>query len=414
MKLKNIFFILIAAMVAVFSFSSYAVTDSELIAGSKKTISEKKKELESAKEKQAEHDKKAEELKSLKADTAAYIEGIDSEILLLGTELSGIEEDIQSTQEAVTILEGELSELLAQKEEQYNSMKLLIKAAYENSKTSELSEFLSAGSIADILNRSEYIKKTGDYDRKKLEEFETLVLETREKEKELNEALDILNEEKEALSAKKSSLDSLKAEKEKELASYDEKIKSEENESQKLASDVKTLKAAITAEENQIKKIEEELKRKEEEARKKALAEGKKYTVQSLGEISFTWPCPSSSRITSEFGAREAPVSGASTNHKGIDIGASTGSDVLAAALGEVVISTYSASAGNYVMISHGGNVYTVYMHMDTVKVSVGDSVQKGSKIGTVGSTGYSTGPHLHFGLRVDGEYVNPLNYVAP
>lgn len=86
----------------------------------------------------------------------------------------------------------------------------------------------------------------------------------------------------------------------------------------------------------------------------------------------------------------------------------------MAAADGEVVVSTYSYSAGNYVMINHGGGVYTVYMHASKLLASVGDQVKKGQTIAKVGSTGYSTGPHLHFGIRVNGTYVNPSQYVSP
>ena len=151
-----------------------------------------------------------------------------------------------------------------------------------------------------------------------------------------------------------------------------------------------------------------------EEARKKAQEEGKTYTTADLGNISFKWPCPASSRITSQFGDRESPTEGASSNHKGIDIGAASGSDILAAASGTVVIATYSYSAGNYIMIDHGGGVSTVYMHCSQLLAAEGDEVSQGQVIAKVGSTGYSTGPHLHFGIRSDGSYVNPLNYVSP
>ena len=147
----------------------------------------------------------------------------------------------------------------------------------------------------------------------------------------------------------------------------------------------------------------------EEEARKKAEAAGKKvsatdkaasYNVASLGNISFKWPCPSSSRISSGFGGRTSPTKGASSNHQGIDIPASTGAAITAAASGTVVVSTYSYSAGNYIMISHGGGVYTVYMHCSQLLASEGQTVKQGQTIAKVGSTGYSTGSHLHFGIR--------------
>lgn len=127
---------------------------------------------------------------------------------------------------------------------------------------------------------------------------------------------------------------------------------------------------------------------------------------------SLIWPCPSSKRVTSEFGGRDAPIAGASSNHQGMDIGAPTGTNIIAAASGEVVISTYSYSAGNYIMISHGNGLMTVYMHCSQLLVSEGASVKQGDVIAKVGSTGYSTGPHLHFGVRVNGVYVNPRNYV--
>ena len=156
------------------------------------------------------------------------------------------------------------------------------------------------------------------------------------------------------------------------------------------------------------KKEEKKKKKKKPEEEKKEAAAANKaaqtYKTVSLGDISFTWPCPASGRITSGFGGRKSPTKGASSNHQGIDISASTGTSIVAAAAGEVVIATYSSSAGNYVMISHGGGVYTVYMHASSLLVSQGQSVKKGQTIAS----------HLHFGVRVNGSYVNPTKYVSP
>lgn len=234
-------------------------------------------------------------------------------------------------------------------------------------------------------------------------------------------------------------------------------IKRQEEEARKKAEEEARKKAEEEArkkaEEEARKKAEEEARKKaEEEARKKAEAAAETKTVmtpeispttapetkpetvsetkkeetkkteqseqsnktESKGNTKFIWPCPSSSRITSSFGSRTSPTEGASSNHQGIDIGASSGSNIVASASGTVVISTYSYSAGNYIMINHGNGVYTVYMHCSKLLASVGDKVKQGEVIAKVGSTGYSTGPHLHFGVRVNGKYVNPRNYVNP
>ena len=129
------------------------------------------------------------------------------------------------------------------------------------------------------------------------------------------------------------------------------------------------------------------------------------------GRISMVWPC-ASTRVTSGFGKRNSPTAGASTYHKGIDIGASTGTAIYAAASGTVTEAGYSSSRGNYVVIYHSNGVSTAYMHCSALYVSSGDKVSQGQTIAAVGSTGISTGSHLHFSVIEDGTYVNPRNSV--
>ena len=126
------------------------------------------------------------------------------------------------------------------------------------------------------------------------------------------------------------------------------------------------------------------------------------------------WPGPASHRITSGFGnAAQHSVPGASTYHKGIDIGAASGSAIVAAASGRVTTAAYSSSAGNYVVISHGGgSLNRVYACVGTLCSRKEHAVSAGDTIAAVGSTGFSTGPHLHFGVIVNGSYVNPSGYV--
>ena len=369
---------------------------------------------------EAEKKKTEQELKNLeglKSDTTAYVKKLDSSLESIGNELSKLNDDIDAKEKQIDTTKQELSEAKETEISQYESMKLRIKYMYEKGDSTYVDLLMEAGSLSELLSKAEYITKISSYDRQKLDEYAATKEKIAEKEKALEgEHAELLTLQDET-EAKQASVEKLLAAKQTELQNYETKIASAEGQISEYAK-------AIEAQENQIKSIEAEIKRKEEEARKKAEEEKKKaaaaneaaqtYKTVSLGDISFTWPCPASGRITSGFGSRKSPTKGASSNHQGIDISAPTGTSIVAAAAGEVVIATYSSSAGNYVMISHGGGVYTVYMHASSLLVSQGQSVKKGQTIAKVGSTGYSTGSHLHFGVRVNGSYVNPTKYVSP
>lgn len=135
-------------------------------------------------------------------------------------------------------------------------------------------------------------------------------------------------------------------------------------------------------------------------------------TEPEYGGGGFVWPCPSSSRVTSDYGPRTAPTGGASSYHRGLDIGASYGADIVAAADGVVAFAGYSNASGNYLTISHGNGIYSVYMHCSSLVASSGQRVSAGQVVAKVGSTGISTGNHLHFGVSVNGSYVNPWDYL--
>ncbi len=418
---KPLFFrkgaLLLAALlfvVSVVPMQANAAYGDQEISNSKQKIKDNKEKLNQIKNDSYAVDAKLDELNKLKADAAAYISKLDRELAEVGAEIEKMEAEITELEGQITVTEGELAEAIAEEEKQYSSMKTRIKFMYEHSNDNILDVLFGSESFSDMINKSEYISNVSKYDREKLDEFIRLREAAKLKKEELESERAVLEQTKTEVEGRKSSLETLQADKRKEVANYNAKIAAGEAELAEMKADMAGIQAAIQAEENNIAAIEAEIRRQEEEARKKAEAEGKAFTPLTAGDISFTWPCPSSGRITSEFGKRESPTAGASTYHKGVDVGASTGSAVVAAAGGTVVIATYSASAGNYIMLSHGGSVYTVYMHLSSMSVSKGDTVTRGSTIGAVGNTGYSTGPHLHFGIRINGGYVDPLSYVRP
>ena len=154
-------------------------------------------------------------------------------------------------------------------------------------------------------------------------------------------------------------------------------------------------------------KIQKEINDKVEQLRKQEAA---RQASAAKGTGSFDWPAPGYNRVTSPYGNRLHPVYKVYRMHQGIDISAPHGANIIAADTGTVITSEYNSSYGNYVVISHGNGMTTLYAHMSSRKVQVGQKVEKRDVVGLVGSTGVSTGPHLHFEISQNGSRINPLN----
>jgi septal ring factor EnvC (AmiA/AmiB activator) len=368
-------------------------------------------------------------LKGMKSDTASYVKKLDENLDRINGELNTLNGQIKGKEDDIKKTGQELNDAEKVSEEQYAAMKLRIKYMYEKGNTGYLDLLFSSADLTQLMNRAEYVRKISEYDRKQLDLYDKTCTEITEKQAKLKQDHEELLALKDETTAKQESAKTLLANKQDELAGYNSQIGTAQ-------ANLSEVDKQIKAQEDEIKAIEAEIKRKEEAARKAAeeaaaaaaskaaadAAAGKKtkapaavsYQTKNLGDIHFQWPCPSGHSISSGYGSRTSPTEGASSSHMGIDIPASTGSSVVAAADGEVAVSTYSPSAGNYAMISHGGGTFTLYMHCSSLSVSTGQTVKAGQTIGQVGSTGYSTGPHLHFAIRSGGQYLNPTGYVSP
>ena len=390
-------------------FSSYATS---------KAIEDAKKKVSSMEEEKKKVESTLKELEGKKSDTAAYVKELDRNLSALAGELTKLEGDISQKEEQIEEAKVELETAKITENRQYEDMKLRIQYMYENGQTGLLESMMQSESIAELLNRAEYASQITSYDRKMLEEYRKTRQEVALKEEALKTVHQELLTLQDSTKAKQSSVKTLMASKEAELASYETKIASAQGEIDQYNADIKAQEEHMARVEAEIRRKEEEARKAEEarraeEAKKNQSSAGGDSTVKK-GNTNFIWPCPASGRISSAFGDRSSPTEGASTNHKGIDIPAPSGSSIVAAADGKVVISTYSYSAGNYIMIDHGGGLTTVYMHCSQLLVKEGETVKQGQTIAKVGSTGYSTGPHLHFGVRSGGSYVNPSGYVSP
>lgn len=398
-------------------------------------------------------DQKIKQLEGLRGNTEQYVKELDAQTSQIADEMDKLDREVQEKQSEIDETSVELAAAEAAEKEQYAAMKLRIRYMYEKGDSSFLEILLSSDSLSDLLNKAEYIEQISKYDRDQMEEYEATtrrIAEDKEKlERDLTEIVDMRNE----TAAKQTSIKTLMETKKNELTNLAAQIGQQRDASSGMASDIAAQQAEIDKIQEEIRqaaiaaeKAAQEAARRqaeaEEAARKKqeqqakndaksvdapTEADGKKTETKvetkngntsskgtmTKGSGSLSWPLSTSGRITSTFGQRESPTAGASTNHKGVDIAVSSGTPIKAADGGTVVTATYSSSAGNYVVISHGNGMSTVYMHCQSLDVSAGDTVSKGETIAKVGSTGYSTGAHLHFGVLKNGQYVDPLNYVS-
>lgn len=342
---------------------------------------------------------KIQDLKTSQSNLQGYITELDGQSLQLGTQLRELDDSIAKKNEEIDVTKQDLAEAIETVDTQYEAMKKRIQYMYENGDYSYVTMLLEASSMSDLLNRAEFASQMVDYDRKMLTSFQEAKQTVEDTKQRLEEEQAELTGMQADVTEQKEALDLLIDTKTAEIAKYQQSIANAE-------ADAADYEKQLAKQEKLLDQIEDQIAA---EAAKKAEELGGGGGVSASG---FVWPCPGSHRITSTFGPRKSPTAGASSNHKGIDIGAPSGTKIVAAADGVVTTSTYSSSAGNYIAISHGGGISTVYMHCSSLYVSAGTKVSKGQAIAAVGSTGYSTGPHLHFGVIKNGTYVNPLGYV--
>ncbi|WP_302810901.1 murein hydrolase activator EnvC family protein [Roseburia hominis] len=337
-----------------------------------------------------------EDLRDSKGDIESKVTELNQQLIDISARITDLENQLTAKSEDIQETKDELAGAKEREAQQYADMKVRIQFMYENGQTSYLEALLSSRNISEFLNSADYIAQIQSYDRQKLTEYQDTVESIVNLEAQLEQEYTDLEALKSTVESNKATVAAMMRQKESELADISGDIEDAQSDADYYAAEIQAQEELIAA----IKRAEAE--------KAAAGVEEHPYTGGA-----FRWPCPSSTRVTSNYGTRVSPMSGASSNHKGIDIGASAGADIIAAADGTVTAASYSSAAGNYVMIDHGGGLYTVYMHASSLLVSPGQTVSAGDVIAKVGSTGISTGSHLHFGVSLNGSYVSPWSYLG-
>lgn len=294
----------------------------------------------------------------------------------------------------ITKLDREISEKESECKKLYEEIKQRMRVSYENSDMSYIAMFFGAESLTDFLMAIDNAASILEYDSRMLQQYN-------DKKAELEETVAAHTESKNALDALL-----------KQLAADKEELQKEVEVCDTLISDKMT---TIEKEQEILEKLESD---KEAFAEKLDAyieeLEKKNGVTQVVAEGEFIWPLPvSCTRVTSPFGWRSDPFTGEKSYHSGIDIADKKGTPIYASNNGTVIISTTDGSYGKYILIDHGGGIYTCYAHCSKLLVSAGDYVNKGDQIAEMGSTGRSTGTHLHFEVREGKNRVSPFNYVT-
>ena len=344
-------------------------------------------EMDELEKKKQEKRERVAELQKQIAEAKAKKEDVMGTKTLLDQRNQLLMEEIDDTKAQIDLYAQQITEYEEMESEQYDLFCQQVRSEEERGSLSYWSVLFKATSIADLLNRLEFVNEVAEYDRNLIEAIRQTRENIKAEKTAMEEQEQLLAQQQDALQQKVDEAAAL-------IAEY--------------AATQKGYEELAAAEEKEAKEIESQIKK---------LLETSDVTPSPGG---FIWPVSTSKIITSPMGGRVSPGGIGSTNHRGVDLGGvGTTSAALATKSGKVIIAktvvygSYGGSGyGNYVVVDHGGGYTTLYAHLTSVSVSVGQMVGQGDTVGITGSTGNSTGPHLHYEVMINGVNQNPLDYL--
>lgn len=375
MNKKRIFILLIALALV---FSSIMQASGESVQDLKKQQERIQKEIEDTK-------KEIEAMQKETKNLDGQIKELDLRVSNAASELGNVEKELEILNIEIENTMTSLKEAEENIEERTETFNQRLRVMYKNGNAGYLEVLLSSANIKDFLSRQEMIQSIADYDKELI--------------KYMKEQRDIIEENKITLEGQRASVEITKAKLEERKRNLERTSREKELLMADLAMDIKAFEKEYDKLNDFAKEIESKIVKLQ-----------KNTGPYSGGKMA--WPVPGHSRISSPYGYRIHPIFKVKKLHTGIDIPAPTGTSITAAAAGTVIYSDWLGGYGKVIMIDHGGGVASLYAHNSALVVSEGQSVKRGDVISKAGSTGNSTGPHLHFEVRKDGAYVDPIPWL--
>lgn len=326
------------------------------------------------------------QVESKKKTLLDEIEELDYEMNKAQKELDNIQGQINTLNGQIKNKEKNIEDANNKMEEEEILLQKRIRAMYENGEVTYIKLLMDSSSFSDFIKRCELADRMVEADRELFNELEELKTQIADEVKALEEDKVVVEAAKRQEADNKAKLATSRSAK-------DSRVKL-------LEKDVKELQKQLDRELEESQAIERQLRELSGTS-----------TVVSKNE-KFIWPAAYSKSITCKYGPRIHPITKKKSNHTGIDIRASMGSNIYATASGKVVTAGWNTAYGNMIIIDHGNGITSLYGHASKLVVKVGDTVNQGDIIMKAGSTGYSTGPHLHFEVRKNGTPQDPKNYL--
>lgn len=354
-----------------------AANPSEELADLNKDIKQKESELKDQKSESKDLQKQIDSLEKKIDSTQASIDKLDTAIENAENDLATLTVELKKAEKKV--------------KEQNKNLNARLRSMYKNGSVGFIDVLLQSGDFSQFLSNIALVQKVFESDQ---------------------EVLKKLEKAHETIDAKKKEVERLDAELKESKSLAEETKKTLDTQQADLDDKKDALDSDIAQSEEELQKMEAEAEALNEQIRQAAMANQQNDDTVYYGGGQMCWPAPSYTRISCYFGWRRHPITGRKNYHGGTDLAAPGGSPILAAESGTVIIASRHWSYGNYVVIDHGGGLATLYAHSSRLLVSKGQHVERGQKIALVGTTGSSTGNHLHFEVRKNGVRVNGLPYI--
>lgn len=385
--MRKILCIVLVFVISSFSISSCVLAENET-ANAQNNTTDLQTQREELQNQINDASEQLEDVQEELSENLQQVQKLDERIATSEQELQELNNKIDELQASMDEVEAKLKIAEQNYEKQKELLDSRLIAIYESSDTQYLDVILSSRSISEFLSNYFLITELASYETELLEEMQT-------KKEEIQKNKTEIQKNKEELAT----------------------IKTNQTKTAKVLENTKTVRqnfiAKLSEQEKEIQTQIDEYNTKFAEINAEILAlamEG--IDTQYIGG-ELAWPVPGYTRISSEYGMRTHPITGVYKLHSGVDISAPMGANFIAANDGIVTKAGYNSAYGNMVIIDHGGGISTLYAHGSEILVQVGQIVKRGESVLKVGSTGYSTGPHAHFEVRINGVVTNPMPYIT-